>query len=149
MNRLPIRVRLTLAFALAMGAVLAGMALLIYIRVGGALLASVDQTLHSQATEAQVHHERDRQLVDPDVAGGTTLAEIVDPTGRVLRATPTTLPRLIAAADAARAVSGRNVLTSVKLRTPSGDWRVLAAPIPGTAVGDRARPVARAARDDT
>jgi len=129
-SRIPIRVRLTLAFSVAMAIVLAGMALLIYLRVGGALLSTVDQTLHSQAAEVQVRPDTDRRLVDPDVTGGTTLAEIVDPTGRVLRATPTGLPPLVSAQDAARAAAGRNLLSSVKLQAPSGDWRVLAVPLP-------------------
>jgi two-component system, OmpR family, sensor kinase len=127
MSRMPIRVRLTLAFALTMGVVLAGMALLIYVRVGGALLSSVDQTLRSQSTEAQARHDGE-PLVDPDVTGGTTLAEIVSPTGRVLRAAPTRLEPLIDARDAARAAAGATVLRSVTLRAPEGDWRILAAP---------------------
>jgi signal transduction histidine kinase len=129
MSRIPIRVRLTLAFSVAMAIVLAGMALLIYVRVGGALLSSVDQTLHSQAAEVQVRSDSDRRLVDPDVTGGTTLAEIVGPTGRILRATPAGLPLMLSARDATRAAGGRTLLSSVQLRTPSGDWRVLALPL--------------------
>jgi two-component system OmpR family sensor kinase len=129
-SKIPIRLRLTLAFALAMGAVLAGMALLVYLRVGGALLASVDQTLHSQAKEAQLHSDGDRRLVDPDTAGGTTLAQIVTPNGRVVRATPAGLPPLVGPGDAARAAAGRTALQSVNLSTPAGDWRVLAVPTP-------------------
>jgi two-component system OmpR family sensor kinase len=130
-SRIPIRLRLTLAFALAMGAVLAGMALLVYLRVGGALLTSVDQTLHSQAKEAQLHSDGDRRLVDPDIAGGTTLAQIVGPSGRVERTTPAGLPSLIGPHDAARAAAGATVLQSIELRTPAGEWRVLAEPTPG------------------
>lgn len=130
MSRIPIRVRVTLAFSVAMAIVLAGMALLIYVRVGGALLSSVDQTLHSQAAEVRVRSDSDRRLVDPDVTGGTTLAEIVDPSGRVLRATPTGLPPMLSARDAARAAGGRTLLSSVTLRSPGGDWRVLALPLP-------------------
>ena len=52
MSVLPIRVRLMLVFALAMTCVIGAMAVLVYVRVGGALLTSVDQTLRAQATEA-------------------------------------------------------------------------------------------------
>ena len=52
MSRLPIRLRLTLPFALAMALVLAATGGFVYVRVGDALLASVDQTLRAQATEA-------------------------------------------------------------------------------------------------
>ena len=132
MSRIPIRLRVTLAFSIAMAIVLAGMALLIYVRVGGALLSSVDQTLHSQAAEVRPRSDGDRRLVDPDVTGGTTLAEVVDPTGRVLRATPTGLPLMLSVHDAARAAAGRTLLSSVTLRAPSGDWRVLALPLPNS-----------------
>ena len=139
MSRIPIRVRLTLAFALAMGVVLTGMALLVYVRVGSALLSSVDQTLHSQAREALGHGDHERRLVDPDAVGGTTLAEIVSSTGRVVRATPAGLPLLVDARDAARASAGSSVLRTVGLDRPEGDWRVLAVP----AGGGRALVVAR------
>ena len=45
MSALPIRMRLTLAFALVMAVVLAGMGFFVYVRVGNALIASVDQSL--------------------------------------------------------------------------------------------------------
>jgi hypothetical protein len=70
-------VRLTLAFAVVMAAVLAGMGIFVYVRVGNALLTSVDQSLASQAREAESHVREGRSLVDVDVAGGTTLAEFV------------------------------------------------------------------------
>ena len=43
MSRLPVRLRLTLPFALAMSAALAAMGLFIYLRVGGTMLSTVDQ----------------------------------------------------------------------------------------------------------
>ena len=46
MRSLPIRVRLTLAFAVVMAAVLAGMGFFVYVRVGNALITSVDQSLN-------------------------------------------------------------------------------------------------------
>ena len=45
MKRVPIRVRLTLAFALAMAVVLAVLGGFVYLRVGNTLLSSVDQSL--------------------------------------------------------------------------------------------------------
>ena len=50
MSSIPIRVRLTIAFAAAMVCVIGAMAVLVYVRVGGALMTSVDQTLRAQAT---------------------------------------------------------------------------------------------------
>ena len=58
MRALPIRLRLTLAFAVVMAAVLTGMGFFVYVRVGNALETSVDQALASQAREAAECGER-------------------------------------------------------------------------------------------
>ena len=89
MSRVPIRLRLTLGFAVAMAAVLAAMGVFVYLRVGATLLASVDQTLRSQSAEAVSHVRRgERGLVDRDVAGGTTLAQLLDRNGAVVESSP-------------------------------------------------------------
>jgi two-component system OmpR family sensor kinase len=129
-SALPIRVRLMLVFALAMVCVIGAMAALVYIRVGGALLTSVDQTLRAQAREALAHVHDERELVDPDVASGRTLAQLLGPDGKPIRSTPTTLPPLLDAADAARSARGTRLLRTVSLRRPAGEWRVLAVPVP-------------------
>ena len=128
MNRLPIRVRLTLAFALAMAVVLAGMGLFVYVRVGGALLASVDQTLHAQAAEAAVRAHEEQSLVDPDAAGGATLAQLLAADGTIVRNSRAGLAPLIDAADARAVAGGSRVLRSITLKRPEGDWRVIAIP---------------------
>ena len=130
MSALPIRVRLTFAFALAMVCVIGTMAVLVYIRVGGALLTSVDQTLRAQAREASTHAHDERGLVDPDVASGRTLAQLLGPNGRLIRSMPATLPPLLDATDAARSAHGTRLLRTVSLRRPPGEWRVLAVPVP-------------------
>jgi two-component system, OmpR family, sensor kinase len=128
-SRLPIRVRLTLAFSLVMAVVLAAMAGFVYLRVGGALLASVDQTLRSQAAEAKAHaRDGGGDLVDHDVGGGTTLAQVLDVQGRVLSSTPSGLRPLAAPADARRAAAGASVVRSLELDRPAGEWRVLVVP---------------------
>ena len=128
MSRLPIRLRLTLGFALAMAVVLAGMGLLVYVRVGGALLSSVDQTLRSQATEAAARAHEERGLVDPDAAGGTTLAQLLGANGAKLRSSPTGLAPLLGAADARYVADGGQLRRSISLKQPAGDWRVIAVP---------------------
>ena len=55
MSRLPIRVRLTLGFAVAMAVVLAAVGLFVYRRVANELLRTVDQTLVGQSQE-EIHH---------------------------------------------------------------------------------------------
>ena len=109
MSRLPIRLRLTLAFAIAMAVVLAGMGLFVYQRVGDSLLASVDQTLRSQASEAVAHSRRGADLGDRDVSGGTTLAQLLDLRGHVLRSDPAGLAPLLSPGDARRASAGQQL----------------------------------------
>lgn len=134
MRALPIRVRLTLAFALVMAAVLTGMGFFVYVRVGNALITSVDQALGSQARETVGHAQEGRNLVDLDAAGGGTLAELVTRTGVVTRSSPANLPLLVPKQDLARIADGRRLRGSISLRRPSGDWRYLAVPAPSGAV---------------
>ena len=150
MSRLPIRLRLTLAFAAAMAIVLAAMGVLVYVRVGGALLASVDQTLRAQAREAVSHVAKDEHggLVDRDTAAGTTLAQLVDDRGRPTRSTPPGLAPLISPQAARRAARTGRLRLTVEVPHRSGRWRVLAVRPPGSA---QTVVVARslAARDET
>jgi two-component system, OmpR family, sensor kinase len=128
LSRLPIRLRLTLAFALVMALLLAGMGVFVDVRVGDALLASVDQTLRSQSSEAVAHASRGADLGDRDVGGSSTLAQELDAHGRVLRSDRIGLVALLSAADARRVAAGATVLRSITLTTPDGDWRVLGVP---------------------
>jgi len=130
MRALSLRLKLTLAFAFAMAAVLAAMGLLVYLRVGGALLASVDHNLRAQAaeTQTQLGSER-RRLVDPDAAGGPMIGQLLDRNGRIVRSTPDGLPRLLDRSTAARVAGGSPLLRSSDLPGRSQDWRVLAVPV--------------------
>jgi two-component system OmpR family sensor kinase len=128
LSRLPIRLRLTFAFAFAMVLVLAGMGVLVYLRVGSALLGSVDQTLRSQSSEAVAHARRGADLDDRDVSGGSTLAQVLTANGEVVRSDRANLVPLLSAADARRVAAGRTVERSITLAVPEGDWRVLAVP---------------------
>jgi two-component system OmpR family sensor kinase len=130
MSLVPIRVRLTLAFAIAMACVIGAMALLVYVRVGSTLLDSVDQTLRAQAQEALAHTKDEHGLVDPvDSTGGRTLAQVVGRGGAVIRSSPANLRPLLNARDAARVLQGAKVYRTDTLKSPAGDWRVLAIPI--------------------
>jgi two-component system, OmpR family, sensor kinase len=129
MRALPLRLKLTLAFATAMAAVLATMGLFVYLRVGGALAASVDQNLRSQAIETSSHLESDRPLVDPDTAGGPMLAQLLDRNGHVVRSTPAGLAPLLDRKSAAGVAAGSRLLRSGDLPGRSHDWRLLAVPI--------------------
>ena len=71
-----------------MAVVLAAMGLFVYLRVGRALLTSIDQNLRAQAGESAGHVERGRSLLDRDAASGVIAAELVAPGGRVLESVP-------------------------------------------------------------
>ena len=76
MSRLPIRLRLTLPFAVGMAIVLAAVGFFIVRRVGDALLGSVDQSLRVQAEEVATHADRP-QAPDRDRADAPQVAQIL------------------------------------------------------------------------
>ncbi|MEP6637880.1 MAG: ATP-binding protein [Chloroflexota bacterium] len=85
---LPLRLRLTLVFAVGMAIVLIGLGTFGYLRVGADLLASVDAGLRSRAqilvdaagrAQAPDVVAANGRLIDPDEA----FAQIVDPSGRI------------------------------------------------------------------
>ena len=125
MSRLPIRVRLTLAFTLVMAVVLAAMSFFVYARVGSTLLASIDQSLRGQT--ADVSH-LDRGRLDLDSAAGGGITEVLRPGGPILSADPPGLPRLLPAETVRSVAAGRRLLRSQHLPGLKERWRVLAEP---------------------
>lgn len=131
MKTLSLKVKLTLVFAIVMAALLATTAVFIYLRVGGALLSSVDHNLRLQAAETSSHLRRERSLVDPDTAGGPMLAQLLDRNGSVVRSTPAGIPPLIDPQAAAKVAAGRNVLRTNAVAGRTHEWRLLAVPVGG------------------
>jgi two-component system, OmpR family, sensor kinase len=125
LSRLPIRVRLTLAFTLAMAVVLAAMGFFVYARVESTLLASIDQSLRGQT--ADVSH-LDRGRLDLDAAAGGGIAEVLQPDGRILSSDPPGLPRLLPRDTVQSVVEGQRLLRSQRLPGLKERWRVLAEP---------------------
>jgi signal transduction histidine kinase len=115
-TRIPIRLRLTLPFAIAVAALLAGMGAFIYLRVGAELLDSVDGALVGQANEVRTNIVRGGVLVDADATSGPTVAQVLTPAGLVVRSQPSSLPVL---------PHGRE-WTTTRLRGLDGTWRFLA-----------------------
>ena len=103
MNRLPIRVRLTLAFTAVMAVVLAAMSFFVYARVGSTLLASMDQSLRGQTVDVS-HLDRGRLDLDSSAVGG--IAQVVLPQGRVLSSDPPGLPPLLPRKAVKRVAAG-------------------------------------------
>jgi two-component system, OmpR family, sensor kinase len=127
-NRLPIRVRLTLPFAVGMAVVLAGAGFFIYVRVGGALLSSVDQRLRVQAQEVSGRVEHGRTPFDHDNADGPTVAQLVNSGGIVVQSTPRTLRPILTGKARSAALAGGTVWKSGSIAGLTNDWRVLAIP---------------------
>ena len=122
MSRVPIRVRLTLGFALAMAVVLAAVGLFVYERVARELLGNVDQTLVAQIDEEASGH------VDADTGSGPTLAQSFGPTGQLRHSQPGQTSPLVGRRILAEALAGRRVWLDESLPHQTGEWRVLVAP---------------------
>ena len=123
MSRLPIRLRLTLAFTAVMAVVLAAMSFFVYARVDDALLSSVDQSLRSESTDVS-HLERGR--LDRDSAAGGGIAQLIRPGGAVIGSDPPGLPLLLSAAELRRVSGGGRIVRSGSLPGVRGHWRLLA-----------------------
>jgi two-component system OmpR family sensor kinase len=133
--RVPIRLRLTLVFAVAMATVLAGMGLFVYLRVGAALDATIDQSLRGRADELAGLVRRSgsglREAAGNQLAAhGESVAQVLRPDGAVVDSTPQldgrpllTDPQLAGAAAATVVVERASV--------PSSDdpVRLLATPV--------------------
>jgi signal transduction histidine kinase len=91
LSRLPIRTRLTLAFALAMAIVLAATGLFLYVRLGSALDRTIDQGLKARAADvAALVGQADTGLREAGSLRGPDkgFAQVVGPRGAVVDSTP-------------------------------------------------------------
>ncbi len=128
MSALPIRIRLTLPFALAMAVVLAALGVFVYVRVGSTLLQSTDQTLRAQAAEASLRFENGRPLIDRDAAA-TGLAQVIAPNGALVTSAPLGLPALLAPQAVAAVLGGHQLRETTTVSRLTGRWRLLAVPV--------------------
>ena len=129
MSRLPIRLRLTLPFALGIALVLAAMGAVIYVRVGDALLSSVDQTLSGQIAEATAHAREGKTLLDRDVSEGPSIAQVELADGSSIDSSPPTLPRLLEADSWNRVISSGHGHETTSVAGLRGEWRLVAVPV--------------------
>jgi len=93
MSRLPIRLRVTAAFALAMAVVLAGSGWFLYSRLGSHLELALNRELELRSQDLAALVKQPRASLQNDNGGrfvehGESYAELVDSRGRVLDATP-------------------------------------------------------------
>jgi two-component system OmpR family sensor kinase len=136
-RNLPIRLRLTLPFAIAMALVLAGMGLFVYLRVGSALLASVDQNLRAQLNDMKGHVEHGAKVADRDASGAATLGELVRSDGTAVDASPSTLVLLLSRPRLRSVLAGDTITWNAQAPPLRGRWRLIA-----TAVQTEAGPAA-------
>jgi two-component system OmpR family sensor kinase len=124
---LPIRLRLTLPFAVGMAIVLAAVGFFIDQRVGNALLGSVDQSLRVQAEEVATHADRS-QAPDRDRADAPQVAQILRADGSVAESAPSALAPILSPAQVTSVAAGAKRWHSGSIRGLDGDWRTLAVP---------------------
>jgi two-component system, OmpR family, sensor kinase len=89
MSRLPIRIRVTIAFAVAMAAVLAGSGWFLYDRLDSHLAAALDRDLQLRAQDLAALVRQSRASLAKDSAGrfierGESFAQLIDRRGRVV-----------------------------------------------------------------
>jgi heavy metal sensor kinase len=108
MSRLPIRLRVTAAFALAMAVVLAGSGLYLYLRLDSHLAASLDRALRLRAQDLAALVSQPHAALSKDgdgrfIEAGESYAQLLTPNGRVLDATKPLRSPLLSRAELLRA----------------------------------------------
>jgi heavy metal sensor kinase len=135
MSRLPIRARVTAAFALAMAVVLAGSGLFLYVRLGSHLLASLDRDLQLRAQDLAALVEQPRASLAAASGGrfierGESYAQLVDARDRVLDATrPLGAARVLAPEQLRRALRSPVFFDVGNVTGLNEGSRVLASPV--------------------
>jgi signal transduction histidine kinase len=123
---LPIRFRLTLAFALAMAVVLAATGLFLYLRVGAALDRTIDQGLRQRANDVgALVRQGDTRLG----AGREGLAQVLDPSGSVVDSTRGLGRPLLDATESSRAERAPIEIGSRSVPGSDEPARLLARPV--------------------
>ena len=112
-----------------MAVVFATMGAVIYVRVGSALLASVDQNLRAQVAEAMSHAHEGQQLLDRDVSDGPPIAQVQLPNGTTEDSSPDNLAPLLAGDELQRVAGGRTHWEVRDVPGLRGEWRLLAVPV--------------------
>src|SRR5262245_40933546 len=130
MNRIPIRIRLTLIFAVGMAIVLAAVGLFVYLRVASDLGNAFDKDLRSRGQALSALVQSGRPVLGPRPAD--TFAEVVAPGGRVGDATPDLGKHLLlSGTDLARATRGASLFDLSRIPGQDESGRMLALALQG------------------
>ena len=119
MSRLPIRVRLSLAFAVVMAIVFAGVGAILYLRLGDTLDEGIADTLEARASELATSFD----VTSTAAVGEDGLAHVLERDGSVVAGSSTAAGPLLASAQLDR---GRVV---VDTEVGGVDYRLLATPV--------------------
>jgi two-component system OmpR family sensor kinase len=134
-DRVPTRVRVTIAFAAIMALLLAGAGLFLYLRLGSTLQATVDRGLRSRAgVVSALIQQADSGLAQsgrsPLTEQGESLAQILDSRGRVVDALPTLREQpLLNAGEVRHAVRGTILVEHARSPVGHDPVRLLATPV--------------------
>ena len=133
MSRIPIRLRVTLAFALASAVVLAALGYFVYARFDSELSEQIDQSLRSHGDDiaslvAGGDLARNAKLLGRE----ESFAQVLTADGGVYATTPQlgSAPQLTSA-EAARAAIASFIVTRPHVRSITGEARLLARPTTG------------------
>jgi two-component system, OmpR family, sensor kinase len=137
-SRIPIRLRLTLGFALAMALVLGALAVLLYVRLGHTLDEQIEQTLQLRAdTLAALVRERGGSPNDAALASteDDVFAQLLTPDGAIVASSPS-VPRhpLVVGSEFARARSATLFAERDTGAARPEPVRLLATPVDGSGV---------------
>ncbi|HYM56418.1 MAG TPA: ATP-binding protein [Solirubrobacteraceae bacterium] len=152
MTRIPIRLRLTLAFTAVMAVLLCATGLFLHLRLGAELDATIDRGLRSRAGDVTALVEQaDSGLAEsgrsPLTEQGQNLAQILDAFGRVVDAPPALRGRpLLTSSDIARALRGTITVSHSRPGDEDNASRLLATPV--RAQGQRLLVVVGASLED-
>jgi len=133
---MPLRLRLTLVFALGMALVLSGFGAFVYFRVGRDLLATVDLGLRARVQTLQDQIQRDGTagvgssgaLIDPD----ESIAQVLDAGGTVVRASSAASDAPLLSPAALRSVEGPTFFVRTVPRIDSDPLRLLVVRLGGS-----------------
>jgi heavy metal sensor kinase len=148
MSRFPIRLRVTLAFAVVSAVVLAAVGYFVYARFDAELSEQIDQSLRTHGDDiASLVGTGDLARNSKLLGREESFAQVLTPEGQIYASTPQLgrHPQL-SPADAARASHASFVVTREHVRSISGQARLLARPADGP--GGRFVVVAAASLDD-
>jgi two-component system, OmpR family, sensor kinase len=140
MSRLPIRLRVTLAFTAVMAVILAAVGSFVYVRLGPQIDESIDDGLRSRAADLTALVRASGELGGTGdnslISGEDSFAQVLTTDGQIVETTPQLRQSpVLSSAEAQRAASEPVFIERDDLPGVDGSARLLAAPV--TARGER------------